>query len=180
VKLKLGAQVAAVVAVLGLLGLLIWKITNQTTSSIPKQVASGKHPVAPGFTLQRINGPGSLSLASLRGKAVVLNFWASWCGPCRDEAPTLERAWIRYRSRGLVVLGVDQQDLTSDARAFAKKNHVTYPLVRDGPGHVVAQYGLTAVPETFFINRHGKLVGHVASAIGARALDSGIRQALRS
>ncbi|HEX9416690.1 MAG TPA: TlpA disulfide reductase family protein [Gaiellaceae bacterium] len=178
--LKLGAQVTAVAVVLGLLGLLIWKVVHQNPSKIPQQVAKGKKPVAPAFDLPRLDTPGTLSLASLKGKVVVLNFWASWCAPCRDEVPTLERAWHRYRDRGLVVLGIDQQDLTSDARAFAKRYHMTYPLVRDGPGHVVSQYGLTGVPETFFVNRHGKVVGHVAAAISASQLDEGIKEAMQS
>ncbi len=177
--LRTGAEIAAVAAVLGLLALLIWKVVHQEHSQIPQQVAKGKHPVAPGFDLPRLDRPGKLSLASLKGKAVVMNFWASWCGPCRDEVPVLERAWVKYRSRGLVVLGIDQQDLTSDARAFARKYHITYPIVRDGPGHVVAQYGLTGVPETFFVNRRGQLVGHVAAAISEAQLNEGIKKAMQ-
>ncbi|MBA3717879.1 MAG: TlpA family protein disulfide reductase, partial [Actinobacteria bacterium] len=127
-RLRLGAQLAALAVVLGLLGLLVWKIVNQEKSTIPQQVAQNKHPVAPAFELPRLDRPGTMSLASLKGKAVVLNFWASWCAPCRDESGDLERAWDRYRGQGVVVLGVDQQDLSSDARAFAKKYGMTYPL----------------------------------------------------
>jgi len=180
-RLKLGAQVVALGVVLGLLGLLVWKIVNQEKSTIPQQVAENKHPRAPAFDLPRLDSSGNLSLASLKGKAVVLNFWASWCAPCRDEAATLERAWGRYRRHGVVVLGVDQQDLSSDARAFAKKHGMTYPLVRDGPGHVVAKYGLTGVPETFFVNRRGKIVGkHIEGRVSERELAEGIQAAMRS
>jgi cytochrome c biogenesis protein CcmG, thiol:disulfide interchange protein DsbE len=177
--LRTGAEVAAVAAVLGLLALLIWKVAHQEHSKIPQQVAKGSQPVAPAFSLERLDRPGTLSLASFKGKAVVLNFWASWCGPCRDEVPSLERAWNRYRARGLVVLGVDQQDLTSDARAFARKYHMTYPIVRDGPGHVVSSYGLTGVPETFFVDRRGRVVGHVAAAISDDQLNEGIKKAMQ-
>jgi cytochrome c biogenesis protein CcmG/thiol:disulfide interchange protein DsbE len=180
-RLKLGAQIVALGVVIGLLGLLVWKIVNQEKSTIPQQVAENKHPQAPNFHLPRLDQAGTLSLASLKGKAIVLNFWASWCAPCRDEAKALERAWDRYRRHGVVVLGVDQQDVSSDARAFAKKHGMTYPLVRDGRGHVVAAYGLTGVPETFFVGRSGKLVGkHVEGRISEQELADGIQAAMRS
>jgi cytochrome c biogenesis protein CcmG, thiol:disulfide interchange protein DsbE len=174
-RLKIGAQVVALGVVLGLLGLLVWKITNQD------QKQARKNAPAPKFTLPRLDRPGDLSLASLKGKAVVLNFWASWCAPCRDEAPVLERAWDRYRRHGVVVIGVDQQDLSSDARAFARKYGMTYPLVHDGPGEVVAKYGLTGVPETFFVGRSGKLVGeHISGRVSHRELIQGIETAMQS
>jgi cytochrome c biogenesis protein CcmG/thiol:disulfide interchange protein DsbE len=175
VRLKLGAQILALGVVLGLLGLLVWKIANQNGSEARKN-----HP-APEFSLPRLDTAGDLSLASLKGKAVVLNFWASWCAPCRDEVPVLERAWDRYRDRGVVVLGIDQQDLSGDARSFARKYGMTYPLVRDGPGHVIAKYGLTGVPETFFVSRSGKLVGpHVEGRVSKRQLAEGIHAAMQS
>ena len=172
--LKLGAQIAGLVVVVGLLGLLVWKIVNQD------QKQARLNQPAPSFTLPRLHGDGNLSLASLKGKAVVLNFWASWCAPCRDEVPALEQAWDRYRRHGVVVLGVDQQDVSSDARRFARKYGMTYPLVRDGPGHVVAKYGLTGVPETFFIGRDGKLVKHTAGRVDEQELAEGIQTAMRS
>jgi cytochrome c biogenesis protein CcmG, thiol:disulfide interchange protein DsbE len=174
-RFKTGAQIAALGVVVGLLGLLVWKIVNQD-----KKQARENAP-APAFTLPRLDKSGDLSLASLKGKAVVINFWASWCAPCRDEVPTLEKAWRRHRHQGLVVLGVDQQDLSSDARAFARKYGMTYPLVRDGPGHVVAKYGLTGVPETFFVGRNGKIVGpHVEGRVSERQLAEGIHAAMTS
>jgi cytochrome c biogenesis protein CcmG, thiol:disulfide interchange protein DsbE len=174
-RFKTGAQIAALGVVVGLLGLLVWKIVNQDESQAHKNAP------APSFTLPRLDKTGDLSLASLKGKAVVINFWASWCAPCRDEVPTLEKAWKRHRHEGLVVLGVDQQDLSGDARAFARKYGMTYPLVRDGPGHVVAKYGLTGVPETFFVGRSGKLVGpHVEGRVSERQLAEGIHAAMTS
>jgi cytochrome c biogenesis protein CcmG, thiol:disulfide interchange protein DsbE len=148
-SLRIG-QIAAVALVATLLGLLAWKLANGEGAR-----ATGR---APTFTLPRLDRPGSLSLTSLRGKAVVINFWASWCVPCRDEAPFLEAVWRKYRSRGLVVLGVDIRDFSNDARRFARRYGMTYPLVKD-TGQVERQYGITGVPETFFVDRAGNLVG---------------------
>jgi cytochrome c biogenesis protein CcmG, thiol:disulfide interchange protein DsbE len=180
-RLKLGAQAAAVGLVAGLLGLLVWKVIHDERSDVPEQLAAGKTPTAPGFTLPRLNGDGELSLASLRGKAVVVNFWASWCKPCEEEAPLLERAWRRYRSQGLVVVGVDAQDFGRDARRFARKNGMSYPLVRDGPGETLSDYGVVGFPETFFVNREGKLVGErISGAVDDERLTRNIELALRS
>jgi len=172
-RLKLGAQVLAVGLVALLLALLVWKLAKGSG----KKAAIGK--TAPDFTLDRVGAPGKLQLASLRGKVVVLNFWASWCYPCNQEAPTLQAAAKRYGDR-VVVLGVDVNDPKSDARKFARKFKLTYPLVHDNHNVTSPKYGLTGLPETFFIDRTGKLVGHVAAAIDAADLRDGVEQALKS
>ena len=172
-RLKLGAQVLAVGLVALLLALLIWKVVQGSGN----EAKIGK--TAPNFTLNRIDKPGTLQLASLRGKVVVLNFWASWCYPCNQEAPTLQAAAKRYGNR-VVVLGVDVNDPKSDARKFARKFKLTYPLVHDNHNVTSPKYGLTGLPETFFIDRTGKLVGHVAAAIDAADLRDGVEQALKS
>src|SRR5918912_4572022 len=102
-RLKLGAQALALAAVAALLALLVWKLATQGGG-----VKVGKR--APNFTFARLDAPGKLSLASLRGKAVVLNFWASWCIPCKQEVPMLQETWEENRNRGVVVLGVNSQD----------------------------------------------------------------------
>jgi cytochrome c biogenesis protein CcmG/thiol:disulfide interchange protein DsbE len=179
--LRIGAQTLAVGLVGALLGLLVWKVVREERSDVPEQLAQGKTPPAPIFTLPRLDQTGELSLASLRGKAVVVNFWASWCKPCEEEAPLLERAWQRYRERGLVVVGVDAQDFGKDARRFARKNGMSYPLVRDGPGETLGEYGVTGFPETFFVNRDGKLVGErISGAVEEDQLSENIELALRS
>lgn len=172
-RLKLGAQVVAVGLVALLLALLVWKLVQGSG----KKVGIGKR--APDFELRRLDGPGTLQLASLRGKVVVLNFWASWCFPCKQEAPALAAAAKRWPGR-VVVLGVDVNDPTSDARKFARKFKLTYPLVHDNHNVTSPKYGLTGLPETFFIDRSGKLVGHVAAAIDAADLRNGVEQALKS
>jgi cytochrome c biogenesis protein CcmG, thiol:disulfide interchange protein DsbE len=150
VALRVG-QVAAVALVASLLGLLAWKLANGEGRR-----ATGP---APGFALERLDRDGTLSLASLRGKAVVVNFWASWCGPCRDEAAVLDDAWRKYRGRGLVIVGVAVRDFSEDSRRFARRYGMTYPIVKASGNRLERQYGITGVPETFFVDRQGNLVG---------------------
>jgi cytochrome c biogenesis protein CcmG/thiol:disulfide interchange protein DsbE len=178
---KLAAQSAAVALVAGLLALLVWKVVHQDRSHLGAQLAAGKTPVAPGFTLPRIDASGKLSLASLKGKAVVINFWASWCAPCKQEVPRLEAAYRRWSARGVVFVGIDGQDFVGDAKRFATKLGITYPIVHDGPGSTIDRYGVTGFPETFFVGRDGKLVGsHVEGAITADDLARNIPLALRT
>ena len=179
-RLKLGLQAVSVAVVVGLLGLLIWKVVHQGKGAAG-ELARGKHPAAPHFDLSRLDREGRLSLASLRGKVVVLNFWASWCAPCKSEAPRLEAAWRQFRAQGVVVVGVDAQDFSGDAREFVRRYKLTYPNVHDGPGNVLPKYGVTGFPETYFVDRDGRLVGErVEGEISEARLTSGIRRALQS
>ena len=176
--LKLGAQAVAVAAVVGLLALLIWKIVSDNGGAA-SALKKGEHPLAPGFTLPRLDRQGKLSLASLRGKVVVLNFWASWCVPCKKEAPRLEAASKRFGPRGVVVVGVDAQDFSGDARRFMRRYGVTYPVVHDGPGSTLSRYGVTGFPETFFVRRDGRLTGdRVEGEVGEEELMRNIGLAL--
>jgi cytochrome c biogenesis protein CcmG/thiol:disulfide interchange protein DsbE len=120
-------------------------------------------PAAP-FTLSSFDGV-PVTLEALRGKVVVLNFWASWCYPaCYEEAPVLERGWRAYRDRGVVVLGVDIQDKDEAALKFIKQFSLTFPNAPDRAGKVSVDYGVYGVPETFFIDREGRIrVKHVGA-----------------
>jgi len=151
--LKLGAQALAVMGVGILASLLGWNLTHQTP---PPKVGAP----APAFSLHRLTGEGDLSLRSFRGKTVVLNFFASWCPPCKREAPELESVWRRYRSDGLVVLGVDSGDARGSARSFLSAHGVTYPIVFD-PGETMAlgPYAVPGLPVTYVINPAGRIVG---------------------
>ena len=153
------AQLAALIGVAALLGLLIWKVAFGRTTGAADELAEGKLVHAPAFTLDRLDRDGRLGVADLKGKAVVVNFWASWCVPCRDEAPVLQKTYERYRDRGLVVLGVDVNDFRQDARRFMKRYGLSYPVVYDGKGSTVGKWGVRGFPETFFVDRTGKLVG---------------------
>jgi cytochrome c biogenesis protein CcmG/thiol:disulfide interchange protein DsbE len=172
-RLKLGAQALAVALVLGLFALLIWKVAQGSH----KEAAPGKP--APDFTLSRIGGPGDLQLSSLRGKAVVLNFWASWCSPCKREAPALQAVSKTWGKR-VVVLGVDVNDFQGDARGFMRKYGLTYPVVHDNKNVTTPKYGLTGLPETFFLDRRGRIVEHVPGEVRAADLNSGVERALRA
>ena len=144
-------------AVVALLGLFIWGLGRRgTVGSV--QVAVRQ---APDFELALFGQPGSLSgnwrLSEQAGRPVVVNFWASWCLPCEDEAPVLERLARRYRER-VAFVGVDVQDTDANARAFLDRYRVTYPNGADRSGEISIDYGMSGVPETYFISRDGRVV----------------------
>lgn len=130
------------------------------------------------FTLPLFTG-GSLSLSSYRGKPVVINFWASWCPPCRQEAPTLEKVWREYKDKGVTFIGIDIQDTEAAARAYIKEFDITYPNVRDLKGTATIDYGVSGIPVTFFINRDGVIVRRWVGAINERLLVAWIEELLR-
>jgi cytochrome c biogenesis protein CcmG/thiol:disulfide interchange protein DsbE len=176
-KAKLGAQALAVGLVVALLGLLIWKVVADNDGGAAAQIDRGKIRAAPNFTLSRLDRSGRLELAALRGRAVVLNFWASWCYPCNQEAPVLEEASHGWAGKATVV-GVDVRDAISDARKFMREHEISYPVVHDNRDSMWSKYGLTGLPETFFVDRRGRVVGHVAGEISTSQLRAGIERAL--
>jgi cytochrome c biogenesis protein CcmG, thiol:disulfide interchange protein DsbE len=119
---------------------------------------------APGFTAPLLDAPGRLALDDFAGTPVVLNFWASWCLPCADEAPMLRAAHERYGDR-VAFVGVDIRDARSDAQAFVEKHDLDYPNVRDERLEIYRDYGLTGQPETFVIAGDGTIVAHVPGAL---------------
>ena len=170
-RLKLGAQVVTLACVAGLLALLVWQLAHQQHA--PKVGA-----VAPVFTLSRLEGSGQVSLASFRGRPVVLNFWASWCKPCKSEAAVLERDYRRYQGHGVVFLGIDNKDLSSDARTFVAVHELTFPMLQDGSGSVTGSYGISQLPETYVLNGQGRVVAHIAGPITAAGFSEQFQAAL--
>lgn len=106
---------------------------------------------APAFTAAVIGG-GTLSSADLAGAPMVINFWASWCAPCMEEAPTMEAMYKRFQAQGVRFIGIDYEDIDLDATIFERDNAITYPSVRDPQGTLAAKFGVRGVPETFFID----------------------------
>jgi cytochrome c biogenesis protein CcmG, thiol:disulfide interchange protein DsbE len=189
-------RLLAIVVVIGFLGLLAYGLLSKATNTaIDESLANGIAPPAPSFELPVLE-PGrlpaplgrqlkatmaseELSLAELRGTPFVLNFWASWCIPCREEAPILERGWRRFGPRGVLFLGLNMQDLTGDARNFLEEFAITYPTIRDQGNNVAGDYGVTGVPETYFISARGRVVDHVIGVVDPSLLASGSSAALR-
>jgi len=137
-------------------------------------------PAAP-FAMALFDG-GRLSLDDLRGKVVVLNFWASWCYPaCYEEAPVLERGWRAWKKRGVVVVGVDIQDQEEPARRFLREFALTFPNGPDPTGKISVDYGVYGVPETFFIDKTGRIrkkhVGAVTDEVFASEVERLLKEA---
>ncbi|HEX6460825.1 MAG TPA: TlpA disulfide reductase family protein [Thermoleophilaceae bacterium] len=151
-------RIAALAVAAALLALLAYGVfVNQPKRGIDDALAAGRRPAAPDLSLPRLGGTAPVALRAWRGKVVVLNYWASWCPPCRDESPLLERWQKRIAPRGGTVVGVDALDVTSDARAFMRRYGLTYPMLRDGDGHSQQRFGITGYPETFVIDRRGRI-----------------------
>jgi cytochrome c biogenesis protein CcmG, thiol:disulfide interchange protein DsbE len=169
--------VLALLLVAGLVGLFVWKLASDDSKEILSDVRAGKPTPAPGFTLPSLDGDGDVALASFRKQVVVLNFWASWCVPCKKEAPLLQDAWERHRRAGVVVLGVDALDFDRDGRRFVSKYGVTYPNVHDGRGRVLGDYGGPPLPKTFVL-KDGKIVGVIFGEAREEDLADAIAKAL--
>ena len=167
----------AVIVSLGFLGLLGYGILNKEPITGLSGITMVNRP-APDFTLKTFEGT-TISLADLRGKPVVINFWASWCPPCRVEAPLLERTWRAYKGRGVAFIGVDLQDRLEDALRYIREFDVTYPNGPDPTGEISINYGVSGLPVTFFVSKKGEILRRWVGAIEQEMLISAIREIMK-
>lgn len=185
------APILTSVATVAFVGLLVYGVTARSPdTTIDQRLADSEAAEPPPLSLPLLaegdtNDPRTAKVVraaaddrvridELRGP-IVLNFWASWCAPCAVEAPVLERAW--ERNEDVLFLGVNQQDLTDDGRAFLERHEVTFPSVRDRTDATGRSWGLTGLPETFFLDGRGRVVGHVIGAVDDEKLTAGVRAA---
>ncbi len=166
--------VVVLAPVVGLLGLLAYGFRTD-----PRAIGSpllGRS--AASFSLALFDG-GRFHLAEHQQTIVVLNFWASWCIPCREEAPVLEAAWRAYRDRGVVVVGVNFQDSEPAARAFIETFGLTFPNGPDAGGRIAIDYGVYGIPETFIIGRDGRILYKHVGLMNQPTLDARVQEALQ-
>jgi cytochrome c biogenesis protein CcmG/thiol:disulfide interchange protein DsbE len=145
-----------------LIGLLIYGVSAQGTNrTLDEQLAKGEQPLAPNANsmLPVLGAPSSRSLASFRGKVVLMNFWAAWCTGCQEEAPLLERAQSQLQRHNATILGVTYEDAAPDSQSFMRQYALTFPSLRDSTGEFVhGGYGTNQLPESFIVNRQGRIV----------------------
>ncbi len=175
--LRKSALAITALVIVSFLGLLVWGMLNKQ----PITGLSGITMVnraAPDFSLTTFKGT-TISLEDLRGKPIVINFWASWCPPCRVEAPLLERTWRAYKNRGLIFLGVNIQDRKEDALNFIREFGITYPNGPDPTGEISIDYGVSGLPVTFFVSSKGEVVRRWVGAVEKSVLSGSIEEIMQ-
>ena len=166
----LATVVTAVLAVVTLLATGLGR-----DPSVPASPLVGR--AAPGFSLDQLDGP-PVTLSALRGQVVVINFWASWCADCHTEQPALNETWQQFRDSGVVVVGVNFQDTSMDARDYVRTAGVSYPVVEDTDSRAALAYGVRGIPETFIVDQSGRMVDRVIGPVDAAKLASQINSVL--
>jgi cytochrome c biogenesis protein CcmG, thiol:disulfide interchange protein DsbE len=171
------ALVAAVAVAVGSTAVLLGAGLGHDPNALPA-VLEGRP--APDFDLSTIDGSQHVHLADLRGQVVVLNFWASWCVACRQEEGVLADAFQRYRDRGVAVLGISFQDSETDAAAYATSHQVPWPLLGDPGSRTGLAYGVTGLPETYFIGTDGRVAHKEAGVVTTGLVEREVGQLLGS
>lgn len=165
-------SVIAVLGVLAIVGLLVFGLASKGASGV--EVGDK----APSSAMPRLEGGGDGSLASYRGRWVLVNFWASWCPPCRAEAPALEEFQRGRRGADFTVLGIDSRDLSGDGRAFVRKYGLSYPQLRDANGDASHDYGTTGLPESYLVDPRGVVRLHAVGPVDEEYLRSEVESLL--
>jgi cytochrome c biogenesis protein CcmG, thiol:disulfide interchange protein DsbE len=172
-------NVVGAIAALSVVGFIVYIMAagfGTDPHSVPFMLA-GKP--APAFTIKRLDQEGQVSLSDFKGQPVVLNFWATWCGPCKMEQPVLDWAAERYKGKA-VFIGIVFEDTEQATRAFLKQTGAAYPQVYDPKSTVAVDYGVSGVPETYFINRQGIIVKKYINPFGSpEEFDGQIREILQ-
>ncbi len=170
--LLLAAVAVAVSAVVALLSIGLSRDPSATASPLVGRAA-------PDFTLAQLDGK-PFTLSKLRGQVVVVNFWASWCAECHTEQPALNQTWQRFRDSGVVVVGVNFEDTAGDAGDYVRAAGVSYPVVEDSDSRTALAFGLRGIPETFLIDRTGRIVDRIIGPVDATKLADQIGSLLRA
>jgi cytochrome c biogenesis protein CcmG, thiol:disulfide interchange protein DsbE len=179
-RLLAPVPLAVIGVVVALVALLAYGLaSNEPDRAVEDALAQGEREPAPELELPRLSGSGVESLDDYRGQVVVLNFWASWCEPCRDESPLLQRWHERMEGRGGTVLGVDAFDEVGRARAFVEEYGLTYPMLRDGEGSTRDSFGILGFPETFVIDREGRIAAVERGPVDGRFMRERVAPLLR-
>jgi len=167
---RFGAYVLSFGLILALLGLLAWGLIKVQRGPVDKGMA-------PDFKLTSFDGE-SLALSELRGQVVIINFWASWCPPCRDEAAYLESTWRKYKDLGVVFIGVDYVDTDAEALAYIEEFDITYFNGPDLGTRISQAYNIQGVPETYYVAKNGELRGVKIGPLFPPELDDKIEELL--
>jgi cytochrome c biogenesis protein CcmG, thiol:disulfide interchange protein DsbE len=157
-------SIIAILVAVALVALLTFGLLSKGNS----RLAQGA--TAPAAVLPKLDEPGNGSLQEYRGKWVLVNFWASWCIPCRDEAPTLEKFQREHGGKDFTVVGIDTQDISDDGTEFAKEFGLTYPQLHDGNGDYGHKFGTTGVPENYLLEPNGKLAWDIPGPVDTKIL----------
>jgi len=170
--MRVRASWAVILAAALLVGLLAYGVASRRAdTSIDEAIAAGKRIDAPTARLPVLGHAGEASLADYKGKVVVLNFWASWCKPCTEELPLLERTHKAISGRNATVLGANYQDVSDSALQFVRRFKLSYPSLRDRDGEFADRYGSRAFPETFVIDRRGRIAAQRRGPVDQAWLD---------
>jgi cytochrome c biogenesis protein CcmG/thiol:disulfide interchange protein DsbE len=170
----------ALAAVLALLALLAYGVAqNGTSQSIDSQLAAGKRPKTPDVELPPLQGGTPVNLSSYRGQVVVLNYWASWCPPCKGEASVLARWQPRLKAKNGTVVGVDVLDVTGDAQSFIAEHKLAFPQLRDGDGSTLKRFEIVGYPETIVLDRQGRIAATSRGVIDDRFFERKVQPLLQ-